>query len=113
MRQSVRRTLMTPPLFVNVVNLDVPLVHQPTTLLTLPCTETHLCPPLPHSSTLTLILPILHLNKLLASNAREHHTCFLSTSCINVQYHFQPGFTNSITKLTCVFHICFACHSTN
>src|SRR5205085_3281244 len=67
MRQSVRRTLMTPPLFVNVVNLDVPLIRQPTILLILPCTETHLCPPLPHSSTLTLILPILHLNKLLAS----------------------------------------------
>ena len=58
---------MTPPLFVNVVNLDVPLVRQPTTLLTLSCTGTHLCPPLPHSSTLTLILPILHPNKLLAS----------------------------------------------
>src|SRR5439155_14109945 len=55
------------PLFVNVVNLDVPLVRQPTTLLTLPCTETHLCPPLPHSSTLTLILLILHPNKLLTS----------------------------------------------
>src|SRR5205085_4510123 len=54
------------PLFVNVVNLDVPLVRQPTTLLILPCTEIHLYLPLPHSSTLTLILPILHLTKLLA-----------------------------------------------